>query len=140
MTTKRKRWIWGCLIGFVLLGIIAGSEDQDQPENPPTQSQSAIPDEPKPKPKPKPDLELLKGWQYSGGRFNEQITGSIRNNSQHRYKYVQVTFDILDSSGARVGSALGNINGLRPGEIWKFKAVHLGTGGKTARLDDITGW
>lgn len=87
----------------------------------------------------KPDFELL---EKSGerGQFTTEITGRIRNNTNRRYDYVQVTFDILDSQDQRVGTALANINGLKPGEIWKFEATYLGDDGARYRLDEITGF
>ena len=92
------------------------------------------------KPEPRPDLELLDGWQYTTKQFNQVITGRIRNNTGRRYSYVQVTFDVFDSQGSRVGNAMANINNLGPGEVWKFEAMNFGTEGARARLGDITGF
>lgn len=35
MTKRKKRWIWGCLGGFVLLMLIGGSQDQDDSDRSP---------------------------------------------------------------------------------------------------------
>jgi hypothetical protein len=36
---------------------------------------------------------------------------------------VQITYNLYDESGARVGTALANINDLEAGGSWKFRAV-----------------
>ncbi len=92
-----------------------------------------------PVPVPKPDLELLSS-KGSANKFSTTITGNIKNNTSQTYTYVQVLFDVYDSSGNRVGSAIGNINNLGPLETWKFQAVYIGEDGKRFRLDEITGF
>ena len=66
--------------------------------------------------------------------------GRVRKNRKQCHSYVQSTFEILDSSHQRVGTALANINGLRPMEVWKFKAVYVGDDGKRYRLGNLTGF
>ena len=71
------------------------------------------------------------------------ITGSIKNNTDKQYSYVQVTFNLYDADGAQIGSALANINNLEPNGLWKFKAIgSLGDGKSVAsyKLMEITGW
>jgi hypothetical protein len=73
-----------------------------------------------------PNLELV-GWM-NGVHFENvgfgygYIVGSIRNNTDHRYNYVQVSFSLYDRNGNRIGTALANTSGLGPGETWRFKA------------------
>ncbi len=71
------------------------------------------------------------------------IEGSIKNNTDKQYSYVQVTFNLYDSDGAQIGSALANINNLDANGIWKFKAIgSLGDGKSVAsyKLVEITGF
>ena len=41
-----------------------------------------------------------------------KIEGTIKNNTDKQYSYVQVTFNLYDKDGAQIGSALANINNL----------------------------
>ncbi len=71
------------------------------------------------------------------------IEGSIKNNTDKQYSYVQVTFNLYDSDGAQIGTALANINNLEANGLWKFKAIgSLGDGKSVAsyKLMEITGW
>lgn len=71
------------------------------------------------------------------------IEGTIKNNTDKQYSYVQVTFNLYDSDGAQIGTALANINNLEAKGIWKFKALgSLGNGKSVAnyKLMEITGW
>ena len=142
MTKRKKRWIWGCLAAFVFLSIIAGSQDEKDSSNTPapsTTETSRSEPNPEPQPQPKPNLELLEA-NGATNRFSTEITGRIRNNRSREYSYAQATFDVFDSQEQRVGTAMANINGLKPREIWKFKAVYLGSDGARFRLDEITGF
>ena len=88
---------------------------------------------------PPPDLELRSSTGMKSS-YAFTVTGTIRNNSGRSYSYAQVLFDVYDSGGIRVGSAMGNINNLGPHETWRFKAVYLGDNGRRYRLDEITGF
>jgi hypothetical protein len=136
MTKRKKRWIWGSIVAFVLLMIIAGSGDREGSSSSRSEPTSAASSQ---KAKPKADLELL---DASGAikPFTTEITGRIRNNRSRKYRYAQVTFNVFDSKDQQVGTALANINGLEPGAVWKFKAVYMGSEGSKYRLDEITGY
>jgi hypothetical protein len=85
-------------------------------------------------------LELQSGWQITQGEYGfTTITGTVKNEGGN-LSYAQITFSLLDSSGAQVGSALANINNLRAGGRWKFEAMCLQDDFKTARLEAIEGW
>ena len=87
----------------------------------------------------KADLELLddKGER---SEMATTIVGRIRNNSGKRYSYAQVTFNLYNSAGEQVGTALANVNGLDPGGVWRFKAVGFTGDGENYKLDKITGY
>ena len=75
--------------------------------------------------------------------YSYTIEGSIKNNTNKQYSYVQVTFNLYDTDGAQIGTALANINNLEANGLWKFKAIgSLGNGKSVAsyKLVEITGW
>lgn len=88
-----------------------------------------------------PDLELVEGWGWERGDFGVRyIAGSVKNNSDRKMEYVQVTFRLLDASGAQVGSTLANTTDLAPGGVWKFQAVVLEDRATKAQVTDLTGF
>ena len=56
------------------------------------------------------------------------IEGTVTNNSGRDLSYVQILIPTYDADGNKVGSAMDNINNLKDGETWKFKAVDLSGG------------
>lgn len=88
---------------------------------------------------------LQDGHKGSSDKYGISYTieGTIKNNTDKQYSYVQVTLNLYDSDGAQIGSALANINNLEANGLWKFKALgSLGDGKKVAsyKLMEITGW
>lgn len=75
---------------------------------------------------------------YDG--FAYYVTGTITNNTNKEYSYVQVTFNLYDSSGAQIGTALANINNLEAGGTWKFSAIGGTEKAASYKLAEITGW
>lgn len=51
------------------------------------------------------------------------IRGTARNESGQDYEYVQVSWSILDSSGAKIADALANTSGLSEGQSWRYEAL-----------------
>lgn len=75
--------------------------------------------------------------------FSYTVEGSIKNNTNKQYSYVQVTFNLYDADGAQIGSALANINNLEANGLWKFKAIGSFGEGETVasyKLMEITGF
>lgn len=69
------------------------------------------------------------------------IEGEIKNNTDKTYSYVQVTFNLYDSNGAQIGTAVDNINNLEPKGVWKYKAMGLTTEKVASyKFVEITGW
>ena len=62
---------------------------------------------------------------YYDGYFSYYIEGEIVNNTKNSYSYVQIQFNVYDSTGAQIGSAMDNINNLEANGTWKFKAIDL---------------
>lgn len=72
---------------------------------------------------------------------NQYIEGIIKNNTEKDYSYVQVEFCLYDEDGNQIGTALDNINDLKAGATWKYKATPLTTE-KFVRYEfsEIGGW
>ena len=56
------------------------------------------------------------------------IEGTVTNNSGRDLSYVQILIPTYDADGNKVGDAMDNINNLKDGETWKFKAMDLSGG------------
>ena len=57
--------------------------------------------------------------------FSYYIEGELVNNKSRKYSYVQIEFNLYDSNGVQLGSAIANINNLEANGTWKFKAIDL---------------
>jgi len=68
------------------------------------------------------------------------VVGTVKNNTDKEYSYVQVEINLYDDSGAQVGSTLDNTNNLEPGGTWKFKAVIMEDNATKYRIKDISGF
>jgi len=87
----------------------------------------------------KPDLEVL-DYSSKSEEYARYVVGTVRNNSDRNYSYVQVEVNLLDKSGNVVGSTLANVNNLGPGKKWKFKAIILEDEARSFEIKDVTGW
>jgi hypothetical protein len=88
------------------------------------------------------DLQLVESHMESPSNpyGYGNIMGTVKNNGGNTYKYVQVTINLYDSSGAQVGSTLANINNLEPGGTWKFSAPILQKDTTSYKVKEITGF
>lgn len=53
------------------------------------------------------------------------IEGTVKNNSNKDYSYVQIEFICYDKDGNNIGTAMDNTSNLGAYETWKFKAMSL---------------
>jgi hypothetical protein len=84
---------------------------------------------------------LVKTIQGSRGEYGGgEITGIVINRRSRALSYAQISFNLYDESGAQVGSALANINGLEPGGRWKFKAISFGTDFASYKFSQLLGY
>lgn len=74
------------------------------------------------------------------GDFGGTIKGIVENRRSRKLNYAQITFNLYDKSGAQVGSAIANINGLEPGGKWKFEANSFGKDFSTYKFSELTGF
>lgn len=77
---------------------------------------------------------------YDSAGFAFYIEGTIKNNTDKNYSYVQVTFNTYDKDGAQLGTALANINNLEANGIWRYKAMTTADNIASYKLAEITGW
>lgn len=100
----------------------------------------AKPPAPAPKPeKPGPALEVVEVHQEGDG-YVQYAAGTVKNNSNRKYGYVQVEINLYDGEGNQVGSTLANANNLEPGATWKFRAPVFEDNVKQFKVVDVTGF
>lgn len=74
-------------------------------------------------------------WADDGG-VNE-IKGTIHNTSAKRYKFVRITFDLLDKNGASVGTAMDSLTQLRRGRSKEFSVLVMQPEAVRCRLKSV---
>lgn len=67
------------------------------------------------------------------------IIGTIKNNTNKNYSYVQVEINLYDADGNLVNSTFANVNNLEANGTWKFEAMATSEF-VTYEIKDITGW
>ena len=74
--------------------------------------------------------------------FSHYIEGTVTNNLDKDYSYVQIEFVCYDKDGNNVGTAFDNTNNLLKKQTWKFKALGLFTDTSVDHCDfqEISGW
>ena len=121
----KKWWFW-VIIVVVVIGI-AGAGTQNNPSIPSSTSGTQ-------------EKFSLIDSEGSHDGFAYYVTGSIKNNTDKEYSYVQVTFNLYDAEGAQIGTAMANINNLEANGTWKFKAIGGTEEAASYKLAEITGW
>lgn len=61
------------------------------------------------------DLDVM--WE---GYFG-YITGTVKNNTNHAYRYAEININVYDESGAQIATPMSNTENLQAGGTWKFK-------------------
>ena len=74
--------------------------------------------------------------------FAYYIEGTVKNNTNKKYSYVQITFNTYDEAGNVIGSCLDNINNLEANGTWKIKAICSGDANsvKSYKFMEFTSW
>lgn len=67
-------------------------------------------------------LKLVESHKCYSDFGTKAICGTVRNESNHTYRYAEISFNLYDSNNNLVGSTLTNINNIDAGRIWKFQA------------------
>lgn len=128
-----KNW-WFWLILFVVVIAIAGSQGGTTTTGSNTTSST---EQKQTQAQEKFSLVDSEG-SYDG--FAYYVNGTIKNNTDKQYSYVQVTFNLYDASGTQIGTAMANINNLEGNGTWKFKAIGGTQNAASYKLAEITGW
>lgn len=68
------------------------------------------------------DIELIEVTQDESSPM-VKVTGKIKNTSGKDLSYLQIEIPIYDADGAKLGTALANINNLKADDVWKFEAI-----------------
>ena len=125
----------GFIVVIIIISIIGSSHQSSNTASTSTDSPSTASSEST----SKPDLEILQTSSISEG-YNGYVTGTVRNNTNKQYKYVQVEINLYDKSGAQVGSTLANTNNLEPHGLWKFKAPIIEDNTAKYSVKNVTGY
>lgn len=126
------------LLIVIILGVVVGASGNGNKTNNSTQTSTTVEQK-------QEKFTLQDGHKGTTDKYGMSYTieGTIKNNTNKQYSYVQVTFNLYDSDGAQIGTALANINNLEANGLWKFKASGSFGNGKTVasyKLMEITGW
>jgi hypothetical protein len=73
-------------------------------------------------------------WGYGEYR---NISGTVRNNTDKEFGYVEVDFSLYDESGVQVGDAMTNLTHMDPHGTWQFKAPVLESRARTFKLKGV---
>ena len=88
---------------------------------------------------PKADLELVY-HQPLNINFFKYVAGTIRNNTNRTYEYVQVKIDVYANKGELMGTTSASTVNLKPGAEWEFQAPILEQGEFSYKFTSITGY
>jgi len=88
-------------------------------------------------------LKLDDGWKVQSESMMSTVVGTVSNTSDKPVTAIAtITFDVLDASGANVGTCFDTASTIDAGGKWKFKAICSVEVAKdsTVRFKDITGF
>ena len=87
----------------------------------------------------KSDIELIEHHICSVD-YGQAICGTIKNNTDKKYSYVQISANFYDSDGTQVGNNFDNENDLEPNGKLRFQIGIEGDDVKTYKITEITGY
>ena len=125
---------WIIVVGVIIvIGIIAGAGGNDSTSNSGNSSSSTTQVE---------KFSHTVTSQYDD-TFAYYIEGTVTNNRDKDYSYVQIEFICYDKDGNNLGTALDNTNNLLGKQTWKYKAMGLfNSDNKVDHCDfhEVSGW
>lgn len=127
------KWVW-IIIVIIVIAILASSSSDNNASEKSTNNAN------KTKSVEKFTYEILN--QYND-TFAYYIEGSVKNNKDRDYSYVQIEFICYDADGNNLGTAIDNTNNLLGQQTWKYKAMFMGSGSEEVDHCDyheITSW
>ncbi|MEN6567598.1 MAG: FxLYD domain-containing protein [Veillonellales bacterium] len=84
------------------------------------------------------DLEVVEHKAQSE-QHSRYIVGTVKNNSNKKYRYAEIRFTLHDESGAQVGTAMTNTADIEANAVWKFKALIVDERATSYKLAGVTG-
>ncbi len=127
--------VFGIVLSLAGLGQLGGSSTPATSGNAPpvTLSAPAAPVKSevpvKSEPPPKPDLELVESHPETAEFGVRMVAGTVKNNSNREYGYVQVEINLYDAAGNQLGSRIPG-----QGRHRLLGPAHSGAGGSTPRF------
>ncbi len=69
------------------------------------------------------------------------MKGQLINNTNKDYSYVQITAEVYNSAGSKVGDCWGNTSGLKAGTTWQYEAYCSGWAANgSLKNGQVSGW
>ena len=79
-------------------------------------------------------------YKFGTAEFGRKvIVGTLKNNSDKQYSFVQVQFNLYDESGAQVGSTIDVVHNFEPHGTWKFEAPVTEDNATRVKLKGVDG-
>jgi hypothetical protein len=78
---------------------------------------------PVPQAAPPSPLVVTDGQATRDRTDTQWLTGMVVNNTQKAYRYVEISYNLYDSTGGQIGIASAHTSGLEPNGRWMFKTV-----------------
>ena len=126
-------WIGIGFVGLLILGIVGSFLNKSPDVKESTQRPSS-------QTKIKGGLEVV-DFDWKVDEFgNKYLVGTVKNNSDKQYSYVQVEFNLYDESGAQIGTTFANVNNLEAHGTWKFEAIVTEDKATRAKLKGVSGF
>lgn len=69
-----------------------------------------------------------------------EIKGQIKNNAKQELYYTDITFNLYDPHGNKIGSVVDNSGNLKAGETWNFDAIGPLKNFSTYKLIQLMGY
>ncbi len=93
----------------------------------------------------KDNLTLEGKVTQTADTYSLYFEGIVKNNTSREMGYVQTTISLYDKDSNLIGTALANVNNLKAGGTWKFKAMAFLTFDqmklvKSWEVSDLTGF
>jgi hypothetical protein len=79
----------------------------------------------------------MKGTRAEDG---SAIVGTVVNRRNKALRYVQLSFNLYDESGAQVGTAVAQVDHLEAGGQWNFKALTREDHWKSFKVAELSGF
>ena len=146
----KKWWLWMIVVIAVVAVAGSGGSNTQEPvsgtvggDSAQTETETKTDTAEPAKTEKAPDLELVdNAVTEEKDDFSLYLVGTVRNNRAKDYSYAQITFNLFDADGNQIGTAMDNINNLKSGGTWKFKAISMESPDAVAsyELAEITGW